>query len=114
MHCAAVGTYFIVKCAIYNLNKNIKEFTYDEACSVSSRVTITIELLSSSTSRSVKIEEELDLASTTSPLLGDLKNEHKFDCLLQNFVFFFLGSSCSLLLEPLIFLLVEMQSCSDF
>ena len=37
------------------------------------RVTIKIELLSSSTTRSVKLEDELDLASTTSSLLGDLK-----------------------------------------
>ena len=37
------------------------------------RVTVTIELLSSSTMRSVKLEDELDLASTTSSLLGDLK-----------------------------------------
>ena len=37
------------------------------------RVTVKIELLSSSTTRSVKLEDELDLASTTSSLLGDLK-----------------------------------------
>ena len=37
------------------------------------RVTIKIELLSSSTTRSVKLEDELDLASTTALLLGDLK-----------------------------------------
>ena len=37
------------------------------------RVTIKIELLSSSTTRSVKLEDELDLASTTSSLRGDLK-----------------------------------------
>ena len=37
------------------------------------RVTIKIELLSSSTTRSVKLEDELDLASKTSSLLGDLK-----------------------------------------
>ena len=37
------------------------------------RVTVKIELLSSSTTRSVKLEDELDLASTTSLLLGDLK-----------------------------------------
>ena len=44
----------------------------------------------------LKLEDELDLASMISPLLGDLKNELKFDCLLQNFVIFFLGSDCSL------------------
>ena len=37
------------------------------------RVTIKIELLSSSTTHSVKLEDELDLASTTSSLLGYLK-----------------------------------------
>ena len=37
------------------------------------RVAVKIELLSSSTTRSVKLEDELDLASTTSSLLGDLK-----------------------------------------
>ena len=37
------------------------------------RVTVKIELLSSSTRRSVKLEDELDLASTTYSLLGDLK-----------------------------------------
>ena len=37
------------------------------------RVTVKIELLSSSTRRSVKLEDELDLASTTYSLRGDLK-----------------------------------------
>ena len=37
------------------------------------RVTVKMELLLSSTTRSVKLEDELDLASTTSSLLGDLK-----------------------------------------
>ena len=37
------------------------------------RVTVKIELLSSSTTRSVKLEDELDLALTTSSLLGDFK-----------------------------------------
>ena len=37
------------------------------------RVTVKIELLSSSTTHSVKLEDELDLALTTSSLLGDLK-----------------------------------------
>ena len=52
------------------------------------------------------------MASTTSLRLGDLKNELKFDCKI---LFSFCApSSCSLLLEPLILLSVEMQSCFDF
>ena len=100
---------------IHNLNKNIKEFTYNEARFISSlsRVTIKIELLFSPHS-CIKLKDKLGLASTTSLLLDDLKNELKFDYLHQNFVFF-LDSSYSLLLEPLSVLLsVEMQSCSDF
>ena len=58
------------------------------------RVTVKIELLSSSTKRSVKIEDELDLASTTSSLLGDLKK--KGVILPEIFIYFFINSDTNL------------------
>ena len=51
------------------------------------RVTVKIELLSSSTMRSVKLEDELDLASTTSSLLGALKKGTQVRLLTAKFCF---------------------------
>ena len=55
------------------------------------RVTIKIELLLSSTMRSVKLEDELDSVSTTSLLRGDLKKWTQVRLLTAKFCFLLSG-----------------------